>query len=103
MATKNIAPSMQIQASRGPKEKSVLFGDLKPWKNTWLVHVKVLHAWKQYIQSVETMEFVLADETVSAPYCIYQSIMSYLTFWDWLLIFQIHMAFVLGAKNSCNM
>ncbi|CAG7888883.1 unnamed protein product, partial [Brassica rapa] len=26
-------------------------------------HVKVLHAWKQYIQSVETMEFVLADET----------------------------------------
>ncbi|CAN6851709.1 unnamed protein product [Brassica oleracea] len=63
MATKNIAPSMQIQASRGPNEQSVVFGDLKPWKNTWLVHVKVLHAWKQYIQSVETMEFVLADET----------------------------------------
>ncbi|KAH0942969.1 hypothetical protein HID58_002606 [Brassica napus] len=63
MATKKISPSMQIQASKGPNEKSVLFGDLKPWKNTWLVHVKVLHAWKQYIQSVETMEFVLADET----------------------------------------
>ncbi|CAF2085862.1 hypothetical protein HID58_022526 [Brassica napus] len=63
MATKNIAPSMQIQASRGTNEQSVVFGDLKPWKNTWLVHVKVLHAWKQYIQSVETMEFVLADET----------------------------------------
>ncbi|KAF3524597.1 hypothetical protein F2Q69_00046389 [Brassica cretica] len=56
---------MQIQASRGPNEQFVVFGDLKPWKNTWLVHVKVLHAWKQYIQSVETMEFVLADETIT--------------------------------------
>jgi len=77
-----MATKMQIQASKGPNEQSVVFGDLKPWKNTWLVHVKVLHAWKQYIQSVETMEFVLADETVSVFLCIYQPIMSYLTFWD---------------------
>ena len=60
-----MATKMQIQTLKGPNDRSVVFGDLKPWKNTWLVHVKVLHAWKQYIQSVETMEFVLADETVS--------------------------------------
>ncbi|KAG2289551.1 hypothetical protein Bca52824_049155 [Brassica carinata] len=66
-----MATKMQIQASKGPNEQSVVFGDLKPWKNTWLVHVKVLHAWKQYIQSVETMEFVLANETVSVFPCIY--------------------------------
>ncbi|CAN6997163.1 unnamed protein product [Brassica oleracea var. botrytis] len=58
-----MATKMQIQTLKGPNDRSVVFGDLKPWKNTWLVHVKVLHAWKQYIQSVETMEFVLADET----------------------------------------
>ncbi|KAF3522456.1 hypothetical protein F2Q69_00046391 [Brassica cretica] len=58
-----MATKMQIQTSKGPNDQSVVFGDLKPWKNTWLVHVKVLHAWKQYIQSVETMEFVLVDET----------------------------------------
>ncbi|XP_056847408.1 uncharacterized protein LOC130498082 [Raphanus sativus] len=34
-------------------------------ENTWFVHVKVLHAWRQTIQSVDTMEFVLVDETVS--------------------------------------
>ncbi|KAH0897292.1 hypothetical protein HID58_046860 [Brassica napus] len=75
MATKNIAPSMQIQASRGPNEQSVVFGDLKPWKKTWLVRVKVLHAWKQCIQSVETMEFVLADETVSVRYYVLDQVM----------------------------
>ncbi|KAF3505809.1 hypothetical protein F2Q69_00003745 [Brassica cretica] len=58
-----MATKMQIQTSKGLNDQSVVFGDLKPWKNTWLVHVKVLHAWKQYIQSVETMEFVLADDT----------------------------------------
>ncbi|CAN6811257.1 unnamed protein product, partial [Brassica oleracea] len=58
-----MATKMQIQTSKGLNDQSVVFGDLKPWKNSWLVHVKVLHAWKQYIQSVETMEFVLADDT----------------------------------------
>ena len=67
-----MATKMQIQTLKGPNDRSVVFGDLKPWKNTWLVHVKVLHAWKQYIQSVETMEFVLADEIVSVFPCIYQ-------------------------------
>ncbi|KAH0922453.1 hypothetical protein HID58_022471 [Brassica napus] len=34
--------------------------DLKPWKTTWAVHVKVLHTWKQ--QTGDTMEIILADE-----------------------------------------
>ncbi|CAA7016460.1 unnamed protein product [Microthlaspi erraticum] len=37
--------------------------DLKPFKSTWRVRVKVLHSWRQYVgQAGETMEFVLADE-----------------------------------------
>ncbi|KAF3522458.1 hypothetical protein F2Q69_00046390 [Brassica cretica] len=109
MATKNIAPSMQIQASRGPNEKSVLFGDLKPWKNTWLVHVKVLHAWKQYIQSVETMEFVLADETgqkihVTCKKTYIESKGRMLTIGAWRYIrnFQITLADVLGQVMDCG-
>lgn len=84
---------MQIQTLKGPNDQSVVFGDLKPWKNTWLVHVKVLHAWKHYIQSVETMEFVLADETVSVFPCIYYSIMSYLQ----------RMGLATDFKFICNM
>lgn len=43
--------------------------DLKPWKTTWAVHVKVLHTWKQ--QTGDTMEIILADENVSFIFDLY--------------------------------
>ncbi|KAL0854183.1 hypothetical protein Bca101_059335 [Brassica carinata] len=40
-----------------------LLSDVKPFKCSWKVHVKVLHSWKQY-NSVcgETLEMILSDE-----------------------------------------
>ncbi|KAL0716119.1 hypothetical protein Bca4012_065441 [Brassica carinata] len=42
-----------------------LLSDVKPFKCSWKVHVKVLHSWKQY-NSVcgETLEMILSDERV---------------------------------------
>ncbi|OAO94829.1 hypothetical protein AXX17_AT5G29540 [Arabidopsis thaliana] len=37
--------------------------DVKPFKTSWRVQVKILHTWKQYTaQSGETLEMVLADQ-----------------------------------------
>ncbi|KAL0716351.1 hypothetical protein Bca4012_065673 [Brassica carinata] len=75
-----MASKMQIQASRGFDDKVAIFDDLKPWKNKWFVHVKVLHAWRQNIQSVETMEFILVDETLSVRYYIYHFVLYHSTY-----------------------
>ena len=66
-----MATNMQIQTSKASNEKVTGIKDVRPWKNIWFVHVKVLHSWKQNIQlSEETMEFILADENVSNRNCL---------------------------------
>lgn len=94
-----MANKMQIQPSRGLNETDVAaVEDLKPWKNTWFVHVKVLHSWKQIIQSVETMEFVFADDSVSIRFSIRIWFMFYLTFSSCILMFPFHMSRLRDTK-----
>lgn len=39
--------------------------DVKPYKSTWRVQVKVLHTWKSFTPQVgASLEMVLADENV---------------------------------------
>lgn len=46
----------------------VLIDDLKPFKDEWRVRVKLLHSWKPSKTNFggETLELILADETVRA-------------------------------------
>jgi len=40
--------------------------DVRPYKNSWRVQVKVLHSWRQYTSMTgETLELELADSQVS--------------------------------------
>ena len=39
--------------------------DVRPYKNTWKVQVKIFHSWKQYTSNTgETIEMVISDEYV---------------------------------------
>ncbi|KAG2299169.1 hypothetical protein Bca52824_035641 [Brassica carinata] len=54
---------MQIKTFSSANEAKIPINDLKPKHTTKMVHVKVLHSWKQNVQpGGETLEFVLADE-----------------------------------------
>ena len=39
--------------------------DIRLYKPEWCVQVKVLHTWKQHIESGETMEIIFADKKVN--------------------------------------
>lgn len=40
--------------------------DIRPYKTSWRVQVKVLHSWRQYTSMIgETLELVLADSQVT--------------------------------------
>jgi cell envelope opacity-associated protein A len=44
--------------------------DVRPYKTSWRVQVKTLHAWRQYTANTgETLEVVFSDETVR-DHCI---------------------------------
>lgn len=59
---------MQSKTFSSANEAKIAINDLKPKHTTKMVHVKVLHSWKQNVQpGGETMEFVLADEKVRNP------------------------------------
>lgn len=44
-----------------------LLNDVKPFKDTWKVEVKVLHSWTQHSTYAggNSLDFILADKTVS--------------------------------------
>ena len=49
-----------------------LISDLKPFKEVWHVQVKLIHSWIQNPPYAdETLEMVLADQTVSSTLCIF--------------------------------
>ena len=49
-----------------------LISDLKPFKEVWHVQVKLIHSWIQNPHYAdETLEIVLADQTVSSTLCIF--------------------------------
>ena len=49
-----------------------LISDLKPFKEVWHVQVKLIHSWIQNPSYAdETLEMVLADQTVSSTLCIF--------------------------------
>ena len=44
-----------------------LLNDVKPYKTSWKVEVKVLHSWTQHssYSGGDSLQFILADKTVS--------------------------------------
>jgi len=39
--------------------------DVRPYKTSWRVQVKIIHVWKQYTVSIrETLELVIFDEQI---------------------------------------
>ncbi|KAL0696756.1 hypothetical protein Bca4012_063936 [Brassica carinata] len=58
-----MASKMQIKTFSSANEAKIPINELKPKHTTKMVHVKVLHSWKQNVQpGGETLEFILADE-----------------------------------------
>jgi len=46
--------------------------DIRPYKTSWRVQVKVLHSWRQYTSMTgETLELVLVDAQVSLQNIMY--------------------------------
>ena len=46
--------------------------DIRPYKTSWRVQVKVLHSWRQYTSMIgETLELVLVDAQVSLQNIMY--------------------------------
>ena len=48
-----------------------LLNDVKPFKTTWKVEVKVLHSWTQHssYSGGDSLQFILADKRVSFSIC----------------------------------
>lgn len=48
-----------------------LLKNVKPFKTTWKIEVKVLHSWTQHSNypGGDSLHFILADKTVSVSVC----------------------------------
>lgn len=52
--------------------------DIKPFKTSWKIQVKIVNLWTQYTQYTgETMEMILADITVSIYFILTRSYTNY--------------------------
>ena len=47
------------------KQSFVFLNEVKPYKNNWRVHVKVLHSWKSNTKFGESLECILTDQQVT--------------------------------------
>lgn len=49
-----------------------MIDDVKPYKSEWRIRAKLLHSWRQNTSfGGDSLEMVLADETVCILYCLY--------------------------------
>ena len=46
------------------KQSFVFLNEVKPYKENWRVHVKVLHSWKSNTNFGESLECILTDQQV---------------------------------------
>lgn len=52
-------------------DRVTMLKNVKPFKSTWVVEVKVLHSWtqKSNYPGGDSLQFILADRTVSVSIC----------------------------------
>lgn len=75
--------------------------DIRPYKTSWRVQVKVLHSWRQYTNLTgETLELVVADAQVTI--CVLKLLNYHIHTYLNTVIFN-HMSFLLltGYEDSC--
>lgn len=83
-----------------PPKGTNLVSNIKPWKTEWRIHVKAVHSWRQQTKfGGESLEMILADETVSI-----QSFTNYYVFEVFIKISNSFMFYIQGAKihASCK-